>query len=203
MLDWFIALTPVLLVPAALLLFVGCGLNVVGTGPPAQPPAPPPGPTPGPTPSPTPGPGPPPVSVAATRFQLNLAPDLQQAPFPQVWTVDVQWILKKAGTVIGQIPATPLHFAPKDPARKNLEYGVDDWSEHIDATDTEVGNADAVACTCTLTFDDGSTSTVSSSAPDLPLVKHACELYTLSGQIVGLLGQTHQFVVAPDTASGC
>jgi hypothetical protein len=214
MMDWFIALTPLLLVPLVfLLLFVGCGLDVVGTGPPAPPPAPPGGPGggsgggPGGGPPPPPpgggGPPPPPISVAATRFQLNLAPDLQAPMFPQVWTVDVQWTFKKAGAVLGNFPPTPLRFAPKDPARKNLEYGVDDWSQHVDANDADVGSADAVACTCTLTFDDGSTSIVTSAAPDAPMVKHACELYMLSGQAPGGPGMPRKYIVGPETPNGC
>ncbi|HKP17850.1 MAG TPA: hypothetical protein VJT84_05170 [Gaiellaceae bacterium] len=157
--DWFVLLTPVVLLVVALpLLFVGCAKFGTTPGEPPAPPPPPPQdpPTPGTTP-----PTPPPLPPPKTTFRLEMDANLQGGGLPSpVVQIDVSWSVEAAGGTPGPL-TLPLAASaviksakPPPPAQPPLDPLTDPGAvESIESA--TIGARDRVRCICVVTLENG------------------------------------------------
>jgi hypothetical protein len=135
MVDWFVVVTPLVLVPVALFVFVGC-VGDEPVAPTTEPPAPADGAT-------------------QTHLQLNVSRDLQtntpSADPRKVEKIVVYWSLWKSGGVWDVVPSPHDVMVSSDPAYAFLDP-VNTAAPRYTMTAPEVTGTDQVSCTCQVTM---------------------------------------------------
>ena len=141
--DWFVVLTPLVLLMVALpLLFVGCTIFTTVPQEPAKPAPPDPAP-------PTPGTPPPAPVQPKTFFRLDMDANLQENAASPVVRIGVRWELRgnaptlQVSTGIGAIQDPP---PPIDP--------VNDQGAKGEILTERIGQLTGVRCICTVELAD-------------------------------------------------
>ena len=147
--DWFVALTPVVLLLVALpVLFVGCTRFTAGQG---DPPTPDPEPETPPGPPPDPPPVPPPVR---TSFRLEMDPNLQVNLASPVVRIVVQWSLESSTGGLAPLlvpqPATVITTRKVPPPNPPAIDPITDLGAKGDVPSDDIGTRDKVRCVCTV-----------------------------------------------------
>jgi hypothetical protein len=195
MVDWFVVMTPLVLLPVVLFVFVGC------VGDPPQTTSPP---------SPADG-------ATNTHLQLDVSRDLQtntpSADPRQVEKIVVHWSLWKSGGVWDLVPSPHDVMVSPDPAYAFVDP-VSTAAPRYTMTTLEVTGTDQVSCSCEVTMrrpDPANPSQADTSDPEevvnvgsdsIPLVVDRNHVFTLT-PTPPISGQTKRgFSLTFQTADG-
>ena len=210
MIDWFVVLGGLAVLPiVALLYFVGCGhlLTVAPDDPqPAPGGAPPPPPPPPPTPPPASGPTTVPVAPPVTTLETGLAADVNDIKAggtnDKVESVLATWTLSKktGGPVAQSLDETVVRT---DASRPFLDPMLDPPAIRV-LTDAQVALYDQVKCDCVVTTKPvaGGPATTSTATAIVDLAAATQQVFRLAPNWATLTAKPRKFdlVVVPPAA---